>query len=247
MVVNQCVPVTPAIGVVAFVTSEFVTAYPEFAGIPAVAPSALTQNFAVAQLLLNNSCGSRVIDANQRQLLLYLLVAHLTFLSNGTNDGGTTAPLFSGVGSITGETLTVSAALSGALAVGSVIADLSGDITPGTTITAFGTGTGGLGTYTVNAAQTVASESFYVAGAPLIVPPPGIVGRIASATEGAVSVAAEYQAGSGQPNRAYFIQTKYGAQYWALTARYRTMVYVAPPNQGGPYGGGFVGVDYGGY
>ena len=58
-------------------------------------------------------------------------------------------------GSITGTTLTVTSVRLGALAVGQT---LSGHgITPGTTITALGTGTGGVGTYTVSVSQTVGS------------------------------------------------------------------------------------------
>lgn len=56
--------------------------------------------------------------------------------------------------------------------------------------------------------------------------PPGIVGRIASATEGSVSVSAEFPA---VVEAAWFNQTKYGAMFWALTAPIRTMHYIAPP------------------
>lgn len=59
--------------------------------------------------------------------------------------------------SIAGTTMTVTAVGSGALAVGNV---LSGSgVTAGTRITALGTGTGGTGTYTVSASQTVASTT----------------------------------------------------------------------------------------
>jgi hypothetical protein len=54
-------------------------------------------------------------------------------------------------------TLTVSAVASGSLYVGQVIAGVG--VTVGTTITAFLTGTGGTGTYTVSASQTVSSVS----------------------------------------------------------------------------------------
>jgi hypothetical protein len=69
---------------------------------------------------------------------------------------------FSNVGSsmtgdISGTTLTVTASLSGALFVGSVITGTG--IASGTVITAFLTGTGGVGTYTVNNSQTVASTT----------------------------------------------------------------------------------------
>lgn len=63
-------------------------------------------------------------------------------------------------GSIAGTTLTVSAlinpATGGRIAVGQTLASVN--TTPGTTITALGTGTGGLGTYTVSPSQTVASQ-----------------------------------------------------------------------------------------
>lgn len=52
----------------------------------------------------------------------------------------------------------------------------------------------------------------------------GMVGRISSATEGSVSAAAEFVAAKNG-TMAYFIQTSYGAAYWAATASYRTMQY----------------------
>lgn len=61
-------------------------------------------------------------------------------------------------GSISGNTLTVTAVTSGTLVVGQILFDLTGNITAGTSISALGSGTGGLGTYTVNVNQTVASE-----------------------------------------------------------------------------------------
>jgi len=58
-------------------------------------------------------------------------------------------------GSISSTTLTVTAVNAGALQVGSVIEGTG--IAVGTTITALGTGTGGVGTYTVNIAQQLNS------------------------------------------------------------------------------------------
>lgn len=159
MAVIPCATSTPVLGIVDFVPAEFVASYPEFTGF--LANACLPTNFSFAELLLNNTCSSRVRDANNRQTLLYLLVAHLTFLSNGTNDGGSP---------------------------------------------------------------------------PIIAPPPGIVGRIDSATEGAVSVSAQFEA-PPNANQAYFIQTKYGSLYWTLTARYRTAIYIAAPQSCGPWGG----------
>ena len=60
-------------------------------------------------------------------------------------------------GSIFGTTLTVTAVTSGALYVGAVIEGTG--VTVGTTVTAFVTGTGGVGDYTVSASQTVASTT----------------------------------------------------------------------------------------
>ena len=60
-------------------------------------------------------------------------------------------------GAISGTTLTVSAASVPTLCVGDVITGTG--VTVGTTITALGTGLGGVGTYTVSASQTVASTA----------------------------------------------------------------------------------------
>ena len=65
--------------------------------------------------------------------------------------------------SIAGTTMTVSAFASGkALAVGQPI--LGVGVTAGTTIIALGTGTGGTGTYTLSASQTVASRGMSTGG-----------------------------------------------------------------------------------
>lgn len=66
-------------------------------------------------------------------------------------------------GSVSGTTLTVSAVVSGTLAVGQLITGTGVSASPpgssATYITALGTGTGGVGTYTVSVSQTVASTS----------------------------------------------------------------------------------------
>lgn len=64
-------------------------------------------------------------------------------------------------GSISGTTLTASA-VTGTIAVGKLITGTG--VTAGTTITAFGSGSGGAGTYTVSTSQTVASTSMTVIG-----------------------------------------------------------------------------------
>lgn len=60
-------------------------------------------------------------------------------------------------GSISGTTLTVTAVSSGVLSVGQTIS--GSGITAGTKISALGTGIGGVGTYTVDTSQTVASTT----------------------------------------------------------------------------------------
>lgn len=67
-------------------------------------------------------------------------------------------------GSISGTTLTVSSVTSGALAVGQYVQGAA----PGTTITALGTGTGGVGTYTVSVSQSVASSLITTGAAALL-------------------------------------------------------------------------------
>ena len=64
--------------------------------------------------------------------------------------------------SIAGATLTVTAVSSGSLMVGSVLS--GGDVTQGTTIFALGSGTGGVGTYSVTPSQTVASGPLTATG-----------------------------------------------------------------------------------
>lgn len=58
-------------------------------------------------------------------------------------------------GSIAGTTLTVTAVSLGTIVVGHTL--FGANVVAGTTISAFGSGTGGVGTYTVSATQTVAS------------------------------------------------------------------------------------------
>jgi hypothetical protein len=71
---------------------------------------------------------------------------------SGTGEAG-----FSVTGSISGTTLTVSAVGSGTINVGDSISGTG--VTGGTTITALGTGEGGIGTYTVSVSQTVSSTT----------------------------------------------------------------------------------------
>ena len=68
-----------------------------------------------------------------------------------------------------------------------------------------------------------------------------IVGRIASASEGSVSVSADMK---GPESAEWYYQTKYGTSYWNATKQYRTMRYkhghVRPTNPFLNVGGGFI-------
>lgn len=59
-------------------------------------------------------------------------------------------------GSISGTTLTVSDMPTGSISVGDTV--FASGVTAGTTVSAFGSGTGGIGTYTVNNSQSVGSS-----------------------------------------------------------------------------------------
>lgn len=91
---------------------------------------------------------------------------------------GSTIAAASVTGAIAGTTLTVSAVGSGTLVVGQEISGAG--VTPGTYITALGSGTGGTGTYTVNNSQTVSSETLTASAS---VETKWIVGNTAAAGE----------------------------------------------------------------
>lgn len=62
------------------------------------------------------------------------------------------------------------------------------------------------------------------------VAPGGLVGRISTATEGSVTVSTDY-AKANTNLEAWWVQTKYGAMYWAAMAAFRTMRYVPGPTR----------------
>ena len=61
--------------------------------------------------------------------------------------------------------------------------------------------------------------------------PTGAVGRVSSATEGSVSSTMEYRA-AATAGEAWFNQTQYGAMYWVMTAKWRSMRYMAVGRSG---------------
>ena len=82
----------------------------------------------------------------------YVLSTSQTIAAESLSLGSPTASF---TGAIAGTTLTVTAVTSGSLVTGQTISGPG--IAPGTTITSVTTGTGGVGTYTINVSQTVAS------------------------------------------------------------------------------------------
>lgn len=62
-------------------------------------------------------------------------------------------------------------------------------------------------------------------------PDPALVGRIKSATEGSVSIDTDMGSdiNAGSPSQAWYMQTQFGAEYWAATAPFRTFRYGARP------------------
>ena len=86
-----------------------------------------------------------------------------------TTQGADAYPVVSTfTGSIATTTLTVTEMLSGDRITVGMFLDSSTSLTNGTYITAFGTGTGGIGTYTVSASQTVASATIIGSGNALL-------------------------------------------------------------------------------
>lgn len=58
----------------------------------------------------------------------------------------------------------------------------------------------------------------------------GVVGRVNSASEGSVSIGADWPTTA---NNAWFLQTPYGANFWQATAGYRMARYVVGPTRFG--------------
>jgi hypothetical protein len=102
-------------------------------------------------------------------------------------------------GSISGTTLTVSAVTSGTLKIGQTI-EGSG-VTDGTIITAFGSGSGGAGTYTVSASQTVSSTTIYA-----------LNWTVLPSTDGAFE-----GGGTVDISDNYFVYNKPNSQLWAAS------------------------------
>lgn len=102
-------------------------------------------------------------------------------------------------GDITGTTLDVTAVSSGTLQIGQTLE--GANVTDGTIITAFGTGTGGTGTYTVSPSQTAASATIYA-----------LNWTVLPSTDGAFE-----GGGTVDITDNYFIYNKPDSQLWAAS------------------------------
>lgn len=72
-----------------------------------------------------------------------------------------------------------------------------------------------------------ANGNIVSAGSADTIPPPG---RVASASEGSVSASFDMgNVNAGGPDQAWYMQSRYGAAYWAATAQFRTFHYVPAP------------------
>jgi len=102
-------------------------------------------------------------------------------------------------GDITGTTLDVTAVSSGTLQIGQTLE--GANVTDGTIITAFGTGSGGTGTYTVSPSQTAASATIYA-----------LNWTVLPSTDGAFE-----GGGTVDITDNYFLYNKPGSQLWAAS------------------------------
>jgi hypothetical protein len=102
-------------------------------------------------------------------------------------------------GDITGTTLDVTAVSSGTLQIGQTLE--GANVTDGTIITSFGTGSGGTGTYTVSLSQTAASATIYA-----------LNWTVLPNTDGAFE-----GGGTVDITDNYFLYNKPGSQLWAAS------------------------------
>lgn len=121
------------------------------------ASSVLTMNSSGVPAWKNPKYGSFYDTTTQSATIIntaYPMNLNTTDLSNGVSVLTTAAVV---TGSITTTTLDVTAVTSGTLDIGQVISGTG--VSAGTRIVAFGTGSGGIGTYTVDISQTVTSTT----------------------------------------------------------------------------------------
>jgi hypothetical protein len=215
----SCFPF-PNAGIAVWNPSIFLTRYPAFSSVN---PSTLAAYFNEAGLYLNNTPCSPVYDLTRRQLLLNMLVAHLSYL-NGDLEVTSIAPVPPdtqlAVTSPTAGTFAVAHDLGlvpQALDILMTSAGAMWQSAPSDATNIY------LGASDVNLTATVSVfQTVQVASAAGSVRP---VGRVTSASEGSVSVSFDY--GTPTPGSgAWFQQSQYGAAFWQATSSLRGMRYI---------------------
>jgi hypothetical protein len=127
------------------------TANPTFTGTTAVATLTASENITGSKTI-----SGRLLSASQTvNIDGYLYMAGTGQAKLPVGSTAQRAGAFSGTGQISGTTLTITNVTSGSLYIGATIAGTG--VTAGTRVIDFLTGSGGIGTYTVDTSQTVAA------------------------------------------------------------------------------------------
>ena len=137
------------------------TANPTFTGTTAVATLTASGNITGSKTI-----SGRLLSASQTvNIDQYLYMSGTGQAKLPVGSTAQRAGAFSGTGQISGTTLTIANVTSGTLYIGATVAGTG--VTSGTRITDFLTGSGGIGTYTVDTSQTVIAGTA-IADAPII-------------------------------------------------------------------------------
>lgn len=136
------------------------TANPTFTGTSAFATITASENITGSKTI-----SGRLLSASQTvNIDQYLYMGGTGQMKLPVGSTAQRAGAFSGTGQISGTTLTITNVVSGSLYIGAVISGTG--VTANTRIVDFLTGSGGIGTYTVNTSQTVAAGTA-IADAPV--------------------------------------------------------------------------------
>jgi hypothetical protein len=136
------------------------TSNPTFTGTAAFATITASENITGAKTI-----SGRLLSASQTvNIDQYLYMGGTGQMKLPVGSTAARAGAFSGTGQISSTTLTITNVTSGALYIGATITGTG--VTAGTRVTDFLTGSGGIGTYTVDTSQTVAAGTA-IADAPV--------------------------------------------------------------------------------
>lgn len=136
------------------------TSNPTFTGTAAFATITASENITGSKTI-----SGRLLSASQSVTIdQYLYMGGTGQMKLPVGATTDRAGAFSGVGEISGTTLTITNVTGGALYIGATITGTG--VTAGTRVTDFLTGSGGIGTYTVSVSQTVAAGTA-IADAPV--------------------------------------------------------------------------------